>query len=188
MCVSQCEKEKIIPYNFATPQFKSLLELAVKESAFVFNNNLYTESDGVAMGPALGPTLANAFLCFHEKNCLMNCLKELKPLMYKTYVGDCFLLLKDKNHVDLFLNYLNTKHGNIEFTAEHELNNSLPVLDARSTKLDNKLVADAYRKDTFTGLGLNFFSYVPHLFKVNYMITLIYRAYSICNSWNNFDL
>lgn len=50
LCVSQCEKEKYIPYNLTTPQFKWLLEMAVKESVFVFNNDLCKEIDEVAMG------------------------------------------------------------------------------------------------------------------------------------------
>ena len=87
----------------------------------------------------------------------------------------------------MFLNYLNNKHGNIEFTVEHEVNNTLPFLDVCITKDNNKLITDVYRKNTFTGLGLNYFSHVPHLFKMNSISTLIYRAYNICNTWNNFN-
>ena len=49
------------------PEFKELLSLATKESYFIFNEILYKQIDCVAMGSPLGPTLANAFLCFHEK-------------------------------------------------------------------------------------------------------------------------
>ena len=48
--------------------FKTLLELAVKDVLFLFNGNLYSQVDGIGMGNPLGPTLANAFLCHHEKN------------------------------------------------------------------------------------------------------------------------
>ena len=48
-------------------QIKELLTLATKQSLFIFNENFYTQKDGVAMGNPLGPTLANAFLCFYEK-------------------------------------------------------------------------------------------------------------------------
>ena len=30
-----------------------------------FEEKIYRQIDGVAMGPPIGPTLANAFLCFH---------------------------------------------------------------------------------------------------------------------------
>ena len=49
-------------------EFKELLCLATKESYFVFNEVLYKQIDGVAMGSPLGLTLANAFLCFYEKS------------------------------------------------------------------------------------------------------------------------
>ena len=44
-----------------------LLKLATSESSFIFDNILYKQIDGVAMGSSLGPTLANLFLCNYEK-------------------------------------------------------------------------------------------------------------------------
>ena len=44
-----------------------LLKLATTESSFIFDNKLYKQIDGVAMGSPLGPTLANAFVCHYEK-------------------------------------------------------------------------------------------------------------------------
>lgn len=57
----------LIPNNLITSEFKSLLEVAARESVFVFNIKLYKQLDGVAMGSSLGPTLANTFLCYHKK-------------------------------------------------------------------------------------------------------------------------
>ena len=51
--------------NFSRKQFIDLFELSIKESPFTFNNKLYVQTDGVAMGSCLGPTLANCFLSFH---------------------------------------------------------------------------------------------------------------------------
>ena len=48
-------------------EFKELFSLANKESYFIFNELLYKQIDGVAMGSPLGTTLANAFHCFYEK-------------------------------------------------------------------------------------------------------------------------
>ena len=48
-------------------KFKDLLFLATKELYFMFNNILYKQIDGVAIGSTLGPSLANAFLSHHEK-------------------------------------------------------------------------------------------------------------------------
>ena len=47
---------------------KELLSLATKESYFIFNELLYKQIDGVAMGSPLGPTLANASFVFMKKS------------------------------------------------------------------------------------------------------------------------
>ena len=47
-------------------EFKNLLWLATQESYFIFNDVLYKQKNGVAMGSPLGPTMANVFLSFYE--------------------------------------------------------------------------------------------------------------------------
>ena len=64
----------------------------------------------------LGPTLANAFLCHHERNWLDNCPIELKPVLYRRYVDDIFLLFKSPENLPLFRNYMNSCHPNMSFT------------------------------------------------------------------------
>ena len=43
-------------------EFEKLLQLVTQELYFMFNDILYKEKDGVAMGSPLGPTMANIFL------------------------------------------------------------------------------------------------------------------------------
>ena len=186
ICVEESDRLNLIPYGLTKKQFRQLLQLAVKESIFVFDNQLYQQKDGVAMGSPLGPTLANLFLCFHESAWLSDCPSDFKPIKYNRYVDDCFLVFKSKEQADKFLDYLNSKHKNISFTSEYEHNNQLPFLDILIDRTDGILTTDVYRKDTYTGLGLNYFSYVPELFKINSMKTLIHRAYNICSNWHIF--
>ena len=48
--------------------FKTLLEHSVLNSfLFCFDSKLYKQIEGVGMGLPLGSTLANVFMCFHEK-------------------------------------------------------------------------------------------------------------------------
>ena len=42
-----------------------------------------------------------------------------------------------------------------------------------------------HRKSTLSGLGINFFSYRAHKFKVNSIKFLLSRAYGICSNWHN---
>ena len=72
--------------GFSRKQLKKLLDMAIKDSTFIFNNKIYTQIDGVAMGFCLGPTFANAFLCHHEVKWLSYCPSSFKPVYYKRYV------------------------------------------------------------------------------------------------------
>ena len=52
-----------------------------KESYFIFYDILYKQIDSVAMGSPLGPTLANALLCFYEKSGQNNVLINLNQFI-----------------------------------------------------------------------------------------------------------
>ena len=67
ICCDTLFKETDIYEGYSKSEFKTLLSLASKESYFFFNEVLYKQNNGVAMGSPLGPTLANAFLSHYEK-------------------------------------------------------------------------------------------------------------------------
>ena len=96
-------------------EFKELLSLAIKELYFIFNEILYKKIDGVGMGLSLGPTLADAFLCFYEKKWLEQCPDKFKPVYYRRYVDDIFVLFKSRDHLIKFREYLNKCHPNMKF-------------------------------------------------------------------------
>ena len=63
ICVEECERLDLVPFNLTKKQFRLLLEISVKESVFIFSDQLYKQIDGMAMGSPLGPTFANLFMC-----------------------------------------------------------------------------------------------------------------------------
>ena len=66
--------------------------LTLPESLNLFNNEYYKQIDGVAMGSPLRPTFASIFLRYYKQIRLKNCPYEFKPVIYKRYVDDTFLL------------------------------------------------------------------------------------------------
>ena len=46
--------------------FENPLCLTTQESYFMFNDILYKQNDGAAIGSPLGPTIANLFLSFYK--------------------------------------------------------------------------------------------------------------------------
>ena len=72
------------------------------------------------MGSSLGPSLADAFLAHHEQNWLDNYPLQYRPLYYRRYVHDIFVLFKSSDHFKRFQSYLNSCHVNMSFTVETE--------------------------------------------------------------------
>ena len=173
--------------GFNLVNFKKLLEIACKDSHFIFNNRIYKQTEGGAMGSPVSPTLANIFLCHHEENWLRDCPPEFKPVQYHRYVDDTFTCFSRPHHPEQFLSYLNSKHPNINFTLEYPTGNSLPFLDCNVSFSNGTFSTSVYRKATFTGLGTNFNSYVHSGFKLNAIRTLIHRAYHLSSSYILFD-
>ena len=60
-------------HNLDRNDMRELLTLAGYESFFIFDQVMYRQIDGVAIGSALGPILAKAFLCHFEKQWLSEC-------------------------------------------------------------------------------------------------------------------
>ena len=86
-----------------------------------------------------------------------DCPVEFKPIFYRRYVDDCFLIFRHIDHVNKFLVYLNSKHNDIKFTCDVEHNNSLPFLDTYIYRDNNTFESSVYRNPTFSGLGTQFF-------------------------------
>ena len=169
-------------------QFTKLLSFAVKNCHNTFNDCIYQQIDGVAMGSPLGPLFANIFMCFHEKSWLYNFPSAFKPLVYLHYVDDCFLLFKLTNHVPLFLNYLNHQHPNISFTSELEKDDKLPFLDVKISHSNSKFSTSVYRKPTFTGLFTHFHSFIPLAYKHSLVSCLLHQIFNLCSNYENFHV
>ena len=98
-------------------------------------------------------------------------------------MDDTFVTFDRKEHGEEFLNYINNQHPAIKFTMETEQDNQLNFLVMNIRRKEDKFETSIYRKNTFTGLGLNFFSACPLQYKLSACKTLIYRAYKLCSNY-----
>ena len=163
--------------------FKKLLDLALKDSYFKFNNALYKQTAGLAMGSAISPLIANVFLNHFETSILENCPTNIKPKFYRRYLDDTFLLFENENQARSFLDFINSKHQQITFTFEGENEQCLSFLDVTVKRSNNKFITSVFRKTTFSGLGTNYFSNTAMKYKISSIITLLHRAYNICSTF-----
>ena len=138
------------------------------------------------MGSPLAPILANLFMGYHEKDWIEKA-QVAKPTFYKRYVDDIFAVFESELDAETFHTYLNTKHKNIKFTYEKQIENKLPFLDILISNNEN-LQTSVFHKKTYTGLLLNYFSFVPDSYKYGLIKTLIDRMYRINSTWTSFDI
>ena len=159
------------------------MKIATTSVQFLFNGNIYTQNDGVAMGSPLGPTLANIFVGYYEK--VLFSITN-RPSTYFRYVDDTFAIFGNADQYNSFLEDLNNLHPALKFTFEIEDNNSLPFLYVLVTKdlANRKYSTSVYRKRTFTGSYMRFESFCHKERKYSLIKTLTHRAMMICSPEN----
>ena len=172
--------------NFNRNDFGKLFRMTLQNNFFDFDGKIYKQTDAVSMGSPLGPSLANAFLCFHEQIWLNACPEDFKPVYYRRYVNDIFALFRSPDHLEKFTDYLNSKHKNIKFTYEKESNNSLPFLDILISRSENGFKTSVYHKPTFSGVYSNFNSFIYDEYKIGLVFTMLFRTFSIVADFSRF--
>ena len=177
----------LLYHNFSRTHFKQLLELAVLDTAFIFNGCAFKQIEGVCMGSPLGPSFANIFMSSLEESMLDDCPLRFHPLYYNRYVDDTFALFRNDYDADCFLEFANSRHPNIKFTIEKEESDKLSFLDISVFRNNGHFNTTIFRKNTFTGLGTNFYSFCFQNFKMNSISTLLHRAFTLTSDWNLFD-
>ena len=177
--------------GFTKDLFVKALQLCTQDAVFIFNNCLYMQIDGIAMGNPISASLCNAFLAIKEQEWLKSCHQVYKPLFYLRYVDDTLLFFASKEYIDPFLAFLNSQPTSISFTKEEEKQGHIAFLDLNIYRHESPLTifsTSIFRKKTFTGLLTKYDSCIPHIFKLNLISSLIYRAWHLSSSYLNLHI
>ena len=154
--------------------FEEGLLLCLNSTDFNFDGITYFQKRGLPMGSPFSPILADIVMDDLEKERLSNLGFEL-PL-YLRYVDD-ILIAVPNTEIDNILQFFNTNNFNIKFTLEKEIEQTINFLDISITrKQDQKLSLNWYRKPTWSGRYLNFFSHHPLRYKKSVVNNLVDRA------------
>ena len=186
ICIDSLYKDDENTPKIPKDVFRNLLTVATKESFFMFNNKFYKQIDGVAMGSPLGPALANIFMCNFENKWLKDCPHSLKPVFYRRYVDDIFVLFSSLDQAEKFKKYLSSKHPNINFSLEKENEGRLSFLDVNIFREKGKFVTNVYRKKTFSCVYTNFDSFIPETYKTGLIKSLLFRCFNLCSDFVEF--
>ena len=145
-------------------KFIEFMKLATS-GVFMFNDELYVQTDGVAMGSPLAPTLANFFMAHIENKVLSNMDENIKPKFYRRYVDDCFLIFNANQSYSNVLNIFNSAHENLAFTVEVAKDACIPFLDVEVIVCNDKIETRVFRKKTNTNVILNWMAMAPDTWK-----------------------
>ena len=149
-------EHNLISTTLSKRTLKKLILDSCTKTAFSFNNQIYEQTEGVSMGSALGPVLANIILTEFEKTIVSNLIKSGTIKFYRRYVDDTLALIKPSD-ISTVLEKFNSFDKNLQFTVDTFSDGVIHFLDI----LISTENTDVYHKSTHTGQYINFTSFEP---------------------------
>ncbi|RLU25472.1 hypothetical protein DMN91_001628 [Ooceraea biroi] len=149
--------------KFNLDQFLYAIDLILTSTSFSFGGQFYNQIFGCPMGSPLSSILADIILDDLESQCIESL--DFKVQTFYRYVDDVFTILP-KNKIQYVMNIFNSYYPRLQFTCELENNNSMSFLDTIVIRVNNKLITNWYRKPTFSGRYVNYFSSHPLKHKI----------------------
>ncbi|XP_077282634.1 uncharacterized protein LOC143908746 [Temnothorax americanus] len=156
--------------EFNLPQFLHAIELILQSTSLCFVGQFYEQIYGNPMGSPLLPILADMVMDDLETQCLS--LLDFEVWIFLRYV----FMIVPKSTINAVLAVFNNYHPRLQFTFETEANSSIPLLDTLVIRDGDKLITNWYRKPTFSGRYINYFSNHPRKYKINTIINLVDHA------------
>ena len=104
------------------------------------------------------------------------------------HVDDIVVLFERPDHVKAFIDYMNSKNKNINFSFETEKDDQIPFLDINVFHKNGKFVTNVIRKETFSGVYTNFYSFIPLEQKFGMVYTLLDRCFCLISDMSKFHI
>ena len=137
------------PTRPSTHALVQLTSYVLKLNFFRFNNTIYHQKHGTAMGTRCAPSLANIFMTDLENRIILNAPTDTRPLLWNRFIDDIFSIFTiPHSKILAFINFANQFHPTIKFTYEIS-QKSVHFLDT-TIRLhpDNTLSSSLYIKPT----------------------------------------
>lgn len=159
-------REDETPDNLSLPrsEAKTLLEIVLKHNYFEFNEKMFKQIRGTAMGTKVAPSFANLFMDTLETEFLA--AEPIKPLIWKRFIDDILCIWPgSETQLRSMLTRLNSHHDTIKFTFEIS-DHTATFLDTtiyKGPRFRDKRVMDVkpYFKDTNSFQYLHYSSSHP---------------------------
>jgi hypothetical protein len=134
----------------AKQDIMKITQVIVEQNYFSFQNKIYVQNEGLAMGAPTSSILSEVYLQHIEHTKSAELLLRHKVEGYFRYVDDILIMYKeDRTNTRDILNDFNTITPNMKFTLEEE-ENKINYLDITITRKHDSLSFEIYRKPTTT--------------------------------------
>ena len=155
-------------------EFVSTMKLILNTTYFSFNNTIYKQNFGTAMGSSLSVVAANLVMEMLENEVVPQCGNVIH--VYKRYVDDCFLVVRAAD-VSTILSAFNNFHPRLQFTCEREHENTIHFLDlSLHRQIGGVILYSWYTKNIASFRYLQYDSVCGDAFKRNTVVALVDRA------------
>ena len=133
----------------ATDTLVGLASLVLDNNYFEFNDKIYRQKLGTAIGTKFAPAYANLFMTRLEERLVDTSVE--KPLIWMRYIDDIFFIwMHGEAKLKEFIDHLNSSHDTIKFTSEHS-RDSISFLDVQVTLSEGGVLStDLFCKPTDT--------------------------------------
>ncbi|XP_044760159.1 uncharacterized protein LOC123317619 [Coccinella septempunctata] len=165
--------------NISKEYFKEIITFLLESGYFMFDGSFYLQMFGCIMGSRLSPILSLYVMDYVLNSCIPRLTFTLAFI--KKYVDDLIISLPSTGTEEI-LQVFNSFDPKLKFTIETEdCYNSVPFLDTRVCRVENKIKLDWYRKTTSAGKFIHFLSDHPISIKLNFIKEQKNRIYKICD-------
>jgi hypothetical protein len=132
-------------------EITTLTKVILDQNYFQYNNELYSQNEGLAMGAPTSSILAEIYIQYLEHNGIIQILQNHHIIDYYRYVDD-IPIIYDETHTNILntLDEFNSVDPNIQYTAETQNDGKLNYLDITIINNNNTFTFAIYRKPTTT--------------------------------------
>ncbi|EYB91798.1 hypothetical protein Y032_0202g1796 [Ancylostoma ceylanicum] len=167
--------------GFNANDIRVMLSATLSCNIFCFNNKMYEQKRGLAMGNRIAPLLAIIFMDHIERITLTSDI-----LLYKRYVDDAFVIGISENEVERTLERLNAVDDNISFTMEKsDEEGFLPFLNTKIRIVDGQIECSWYKKSASRNILVHSRSAHPIFVKANMVRNFLKTKEKLCTTTNS---
>jgi len=177
--ITRLEHKNFSYYGLSTNHIEKLLTCVLSNRTFLFNNVLYEQVSGLAMGSRLSGILSTLVMDDLERHTIT---ADLSINLYYRYVDDIFIITTSAYKADQIFQKFNAAHPTLKFEMERSSNHSLSLLDFTVDLSGDNVKTEFYRKEARKNVFLHNRSAVPRAQKLSVIRNEAERIETRCST------